>query len=92
MLYMLCRNRVADFAKWKRVFDSHLEDHREAGLKVVEVWRTLEDQNNVFFLLEVSDIAKAKIFISTPEAAETGKAAGVLDGEYHFIESIGSGQ
>ncbi len=88
MTYMLCRNRLADFAKWKRIFDSHTEAHRQAGLKLVYVWRTLEDQNNVFFLFEVSDIEKAKAFISTPEAAETGKASGVLDGEYYFVESI----
>jgi hypothetical protein len=88
MIRMLCRNRVADFAKWKQVFDSHAEAHREVGLKLVEVWRALEDQNNVFFLFAVSDLEKAKAFIATPEAAETGKAAGVLDGEYHFVESI----
>ena len=88
MTYMLCRNGVADFAKWKRIFDSQRDAHGEAGLKLVYLWRELEDQNNVFFLFEVSDIEKAKAFINTPEAAETGKASGVLDGEYHFVEAF----
>lgn len=52
MIHMLVRNRVADFAKWKRIFDSHAEAHREAGLHLVHLWRSLEDQNNVFFLFE----------------------------------------
>ena len=90
MLYMLCRNRVADFAGWKPVFESHVEAHRQAGLKLVHLWRELEDQSNVFFLFEVSDIEEAKAFITAPEAAATGKTSGVLDGEYHFVESIGN--
>jgi hypothetical protein len=31
MIHLLCRNKVADFAKWKQVFDSHARAHREAG-------------------------------------------------------------
>ena len=31
MTYMLCRNRVKDFARWKAVFSSHADAHREAS-------------------------------------------------------------
>jgi len=84
---MLCRNRVADFAKWKAVFASHAQAHREAGLRLMHLWRGLEDPNSVFFLFEVTSLDKARAFISNPAAAEAGKASGVLDGEYHFLES-----
>jgi len=87
MTYMLCRNRVTDFAKWKGVFDSHAEAHCAAGLNLVQLWRTLDEPNNVVFLFEVDSIEKAKAFINAPEAAETGKAAGVVDGDYQFLES-----
>jgi hypothetical protein len=86
MIHMLCRNKVADFAKWKRVFDSHAPAHREAGLKLEYVRRSIEDPNNVFFVFEVSDIEKARAFISAPGASEAAKASGVIDGEYHFVE------
>jgi hypothetical protein len=89
MTYMLCRNRVADFARWKAVFASHAEAHREAGLKLIKVWRALDDPNNVFFVFEVASLEKAKAFISNPEAAKAGEASGVLDGEYHFLEEAG---
>ena len=85
MTHMLCRNKVADFAKWKRGFDSHAAAHREAGLKLVHLWRDVADPNNVFFLFEVGSTKKARAFISAPEAAEAGKEFGVLDGEMHFI-------
>ena len=40
----------------------------------------------MFVLFEVADINKARLFLSEPAAAETGKTPGVLDGEYHFLE------
>ena len=43
MTYMLCRNRLADFARWKRVFDSHAEAHRAAGLNLLHLWRSLDN-------------------------------------------------
>ncbi len=87
MVVMLCRNRVADYEKWKSVFDSNPTTLPEAGLRLVNLWRELEEPNNVFFLFEVTDIDKARAFITNPAAAETGKRSGVLDGECHFLES-----
>jgi hypothetical protein len=86
MIAMLCRNRVEDFDRWKAVFDSHPAAQRDAGLRLTHLWRELEDPNNVFFLFEVSDIDKARAFISTPEAAEAGVVSGVIDGEVHFVD------
>ncbi len=87
MVVMLCRNRVADFEKWKREFDSNAPAGHEAGLTLLNLWRDVEEPNNVFFLLEVKDIDKARAFITNPAAAELGKKSGVLDGECHFLES-----
>jgi len=87
MMVMLCRNRVADFAKWKAIFASHAPAHREAGLSLMNLWRGVEDPNNIFFLFEVTSLEKARAFISNPAAAEAAKTSGVLDGEYHFLES-----
>jgi len=88
VIYMLCRNRVQDFSRWKAVIDSHAEAHRQAGLRMVRMWRSLEDANNVFFLFEVASLERARAFISTPEAAEAGKESGVIEGEYHFLEDV----
>jgi hypothetical protein len=87
MMVMLCRNRAADFSQWKAVFDSHAQAHRAAGLHLKSIWRAVEEPNNVFFLFEVTDAEKAKAFISNPAAADAAKTSGVLDGEYHFLES-----
>jgi hypothetical protein len=89
MTYMLCRNRVADFSRWKAVFASHAAAHQDAGLRLMHIWRSVEDPNNVFFLFEVASMEKAQAFISSPDAAKTGQSSGVLDGEYHFAEDAG---
>jgi len=89
MIYMLCRNRVADYLPWKAVFASHAAAHHDAGLRLAKMWRALDDPNNVFFLFEVASVEKARAFISHPEAAKAGESSGVLDGEYHFVEEAG---
>jgi hypothetical protein len=86
MTYMLCRNRVKDFAKWKEVFDSHVEAHQETGLRLVNMWRSVEDSNNIFFLFEVTSKDKAIEFINSPESAKAGEDSGAIDGEVHFVE------
>jgi hypothetical protein len=89
MTFMLCRNRVADFRSWKRVFDSHARDHRASGLRLAGLWRGVGRPNDVFFLFEVKDLRKARAFISAPAAASAGRKSGVIEGEYHFVRGAG---
>ncbi len=64
MICMICRNRVTNYVKWREVFDSHAEDHQHSGLSLLNLLRDLEDPNNVFFNFEVTDMERAKSFIS----------------------------
>jgi len=89
MTYLICRNRVADFARWKAVFASHEAAHKEAGLRLVGIRREVGEPNNVFFSFEVTSPDKARNFISDPEAAKAAGTSGVIDGEYHFVEDAG---
>jgi hypothetical protein len=89
MTYMLCRNRIADFARWKAIFASHQAAHQQAGLRLLHIWRPLDEPNNVFFLFEVASPNKAREFIADPDAANAAEASGVIDGEYHFVDDAG---
>jgi len=86
MTYLHCRNRVADFARWRAVFASHAAAHREAGLRLVNIWRDAAEPTNVFFVFAVADMQKARAFIANPDAAKAAETSGVIDGEYHFLE------
>ena len=89
MTYLLCRNRVSDFARWKAVFASHEAAHQQAGLRLLGIRREIGEPNNLFFMFEVESMEKARNFIGDPEAAKAAAASGVIDGEYHFVEDAG---
>jgi hypothetical protein len=78
MDYMLCRHRVSDYGLWRKVFDSHAEAQRQAGLHILHVLRDADDFNLVVFLFRIDDPAKAKSFTETPEAEDAGRESGVI--------------
>ncbi|MHC4923315.1 MAG: hypothetical protein ACYTG4_04465 [Planctomycetota bacterium] len=87
MLQMLVRNRVADYDKWKAVFDAQESRNIDAGLTLAKLWRSSDDPNNVFFLLDVSDRAKAVDFLQHPDSARAGEESGVIDGEFWWLDA-----
>lgn len=52
---LLVRNKVADYGRWRRLFDEQGEAARAAGLSLRQLWRSVDDPNDVFFLFEVED-------------------------------------
>ena len=78
MAYLMVRHKVADFAKWKPVFDSHHPTREAAGLKDVHVWRNVDDPNEVITLFDVSDMAKAKEFASSSDLKAKMQSGGVI--------------
>ena len=88
-MQLLVRNKVKDFDHWKSVFDANLEPPGAAGLTLSHVWRSIDDPNEVLFLLEVEDRGRAEAFMRAPESAATGVEAGVIEGEVHFVTRVG---
>lgn len=86
MLRMLCRNKVANFPKWKRGFDSHSKAQREAGLALEHLWRNADDAKEVFFVFAVANKRKAQAFVNAPGAAEAAEKYGVLEGDIWFVK------
>jgi hypothetical protein len=44
---MLVRHKVADFAKWKAVYDAHASAREKAGLKEEHLLRSIDNPNEV---------------------------------------------
>ena len=86
-MVLLVRNTVEDFDRWRRVFDAQAAAGRLAGLNVLQMWRSVDDPNEVFFLLDVGDRARAEAFMQTPESAAAGTEAGVIEGDYRFLQA-----
>jgi hypothetical protein len=79
MNYVLIRHKVADFTKWKTIFDAHRGTRQEAGLKERYLLRDVEDLNEVVLLFEAEDLQKARSFMDSADLREVMEKAGVLD-------------
>ena len=87
-MMLLVRNKVEDVDQWKRLFHTQAEAARAAGLTLIHMWQSVDEADQVFFLLEVEDRGRAEAFMSTPEAAATGRNAGVIEGDFHFLNEL----
>ena len=89
MPHLYCRNRVENFAPWKNVFSAHEAAHHAAGLHLVGLGRAADEPENVFFLFEVEERERARAFLEDPVSAAAGADAGVIEGEFQFIDDAG---
>jgi heme-degrading monooxygenase HmoA len=87
MPYILVRHKVADFSKWKPVYDAHLPARQEAGIKEVHVLRNVDDPNEVVVLSEAENLQKARDFAASSDLREKMQEAGVVDRpDIYFLE------
>jgi heme-degrading monooxygenase HmoA len=87
MPYILVRHKVADFSKWKPVYDAHLPARKEAGIEELHVLRNVDDPNEVVVLSEVDSLQKARDFAASSDLREKMQEAGVVDRpDIYFLE------
>jgi len=79
MVHMLVRHKVADFAKWKTVYDVHGSARQNAGLKQEHLLRNVDDPNEVILLFLAEDLEKAKAFAASDDLRQAMQKAGVSD-------------
>ncbi len=74
MHYMLCKQNIQDFDEFKQTLASHGPAHQASGFRVQRIWRNMDDPQQVFFICEVGDVAKAKAFVrsETERLKESG--------------------
>jgi hypothetical protein len=78
MVYVSVRHTVADYARWRPVFDADESSRRAAGATgVQQVYRDLENPNDITMVLEWDKRENAEKFLHNPALAETMKSAGV---------------
>ncbi len=85
MIYLLARHRLSDYDKWNRIFRSHAEAQRKAGLHLLHVLRDVNDPSVVVALFKVDDLQKAQAFTGAPGAHEAGRIGGVISVEIAYF-------
>jgi hypothetical protein len=79
---------VADYARWKPIFDADGATRHAAGSQGGQLLRSADDPNGVVLLLEW-DLQKARQYSQREEVRAKMQAAGVLDPpEISFLEEI----
>ena len=86
-MQLLVRNKVKEFSKWYTYFMADSAAAAEYGVTLACLWQTLDDPNDVFFLLDVEDVDRANAFMARPESKEIGVKSGVIDGEFHYLKA-----
>jgi hypothetical protein len=73
MLYILGRFKVEDVEAWKLMVESHRAGHLAAGLHFQQVWSTVDNPKEIFFLYTVEDLNNAKTFLQGAGALDRDK-------------------
>ena len=66
MTHLLVRHNVADFAKWKPLYDAHLTARQNAGLQEKNLLRSVANPNEVVLLFEAEDFKRAQALEHKP--------------------------
>lgn len=87
MAHLLVHHKVEDYNKWKLVFDGHSAFRSQSGSKGGKVFRSTNNPNEVFILLEWDNLENAMKFSQADNLKEVMKNAGVVDiPEIYFVE------
>ncbi len=77
MAYQIVRHTVADYAKWKTIFDEHGAARTSRGSKGAQVLRGADDPNEICVLIEWDKVQNAKDFAESDTLREAMEKAGV---------------
>ncbi len=88
MVSMFIRHRVADYAKWKPIFDEHETVRRAAGFTAHSVHREPGDPNVIIIALRTTDVSRAKDFAASDDLRSTMERAGVQGSPEIWIADV----
>jgi quinol monooxygenase YgiN len=78
MISINTRHTVADYAKWRPVFDADAANRRAGGATGLQfVYRDVANPNDITLVLEWDNAENAQKFFASPALAEAMKAGGV---------------
>ncbi len=90
MAYVLVHHRVGDYDTWRGFFDGHLDARKRAGLRDIHVLQNSTDPQDIFILMEASDLKKAQEFASSNDLRETMEKGGVMGKpDVYFLNESG---
>jgi hypothetical protein len=77
MATMFVRHTVADYAAWRRIYDSFGPMQDAMGVIQKAVYQTADNANEITVIHDFATLEEARAFAGSPELKEAMKDAGV---------------
>ena len=78
MAQLYVHHKVADYAKWRVVYDEMDAVRRSLGQTGSQVFRTAADPNEIVALTEWPSVEKARQYATSPDLKDAMQRAGVV--------------
>ena len=77
MTTLFVRHQVADYSKWRQVFDGFAPTQKTLGVQDQAVYQAIDNPNDITVTHEFATLAAAQAFGSSPELRSAMHDAGV---------------
>lgn len=91
MAFIIVRQKVEDYQKWKRVFAAAAVLRKASGEKSCKVFRSSEDLNEVIVLSQWDDLRNAVKYSQNKLFKEAAEKAGILTKPVLYLPEEGFG-
>ena len=78
MVTVMLQHEVKDFAEWKKIFDADETNRAQAGVKLVGVYSSVKNPNDVTMVFEIPDAGIMDAMMSDPERQKAMETGGVI--------------
>ncbi|MEJ1935562.1 antibiotic biosynthesis monooxygenase [Nostoc sp. NIES-2111] len=78
MTTLFVRHTVANYAKWRALYDSFAPVQAKGGVTAEAVYQSVDDPNDITVTHEFSSLEAARAFVAAPELKAAMSEAGVV--------------
>ena len=75
---VMITHKIEDYDHWKEIFDIHEPERRDAGLELVGIGRSKDDESVISVMFAFDDMDSAKIFASSEDLKDAMDKSGVI--------------
>jgi hypothetical protein len=86
---LLIRHQVADYNRWKPLFDEHAENRKSHGSNGGILFRNADNENELIAIWTFDSVDHARAFTQDPSLREAMGRAGVIDRpDLYFLNEV----
>ncbi len=86
MIHLIVRHKVADFGRWKEIFDANLNTRKANGEIAYQLFVSVEDPLDVTLVMDWDGLERARSFSQSDDLKQTMQKAGVVgEPEVYFV-------